>query len=246
MLGAQIDALDWAQVIDTLLRWSERRESRYVCICNVHSVVTATQDVRFITIINAADLATPDGAPIAWMVAQLSGRPQSRINGPDLMWRLLGEMAARGQSVWLFGSTPATLAALHSSIERAYPSMRVAGAYSPALGVSPEVVDAAVVDAINNSGAGVVFVALGCPKQERWMATHRGRVSAVMIGVGAAFDFHAGTIRRAPPWMRNSGLEWLHRLVSEPRRLWKRYLISNTIFVYRAAIQLFRYYVSRH
>lgn len=139
--------------------------------------------------------------------------------------------------VYFYGSTEATLALLKRRLREAFPALRMRMESPPFRALTAEE-DSATVDRINSSGAGLVFVGLGCPKQERWMAEHRGRIHAVMIGVGAAFDFHAGTVRRAPAWMRDNGFEWLHRLLSEPRRLWKRYLVTNTLFIIGAARQL--------
>ena len=183
-------------------------------------------------------MATPDGAPVAWMLRRLGFAGQARINGPDLMWKYCAEAALRGDAIYLYGGTQATLDTLVARLTGAFPGLRIAGAESPPFRTLTSDEDAAAVARINRSGAGVVFVSLGCPKQELWMAAHRGRVQAVMIGVGAAFDYHAGTISRAPVWMQHAGLEWLHRLASEPRRLWRRYLVTNTLFVIGAARQL--------
>jgi N-acetylglucosaminyldiphosphoundecaprenol N-acetyl-beta-D-mannosaminyltransferase len=240
VLGAPIDALDWDEAVGRIRDWAARRESRVVCICNAHSVVTARREADFERIVREADMATPDGAPVAWMMRRLGVARQERINGPDLMWRYLADVQAREQSVYFYGSTPQTLEALSQVVHAAFPTLRIAGAVSPPFRALTREEDDAIVRAINDSGAGTVWVSLGCPKQERWMAEHRGRVNAVMIGVGAAFDYHAGTIRRAPLWMQRSGLEWLHRFASEPRRLWRRYLETNTLFVWYAIGQLLR------
>lgn len=238
VLGAQIDAVSWIDALTRLHAWAAGHESRYVCICNVHSVVTASRDASFGRVVNEADMATPDGAPVAWMLRKLGFSEQARINGPDLMWRYCARAAESGQSVYLYGGAPETLELLQQRLLAEFPGLQIAGAYSPPFRPLTEAEDAAVVEQINASGAGVVWVSLGCPKQELWMAAHRGRIQAVMVGVGAAFDYHAGTIARAPLWMQNAGLEWLHRLASEPRRLWRRYLVTNTLFVCGAFRQL--------
>lgn len=237
VMGVQIDALDCEATINRLLTWARAKESRYVAICNVHVVVTASRDTDFQWVINKADMATPDGAPVAWMLRRMGFAGQARISGPDLMWALCAHCAADGMPVYFYGSTGATLAQLEERLRAAFPALRFTAESPPFRALSVDE-DAAAVDRINASGAGIVFVGLGCPKQERWMAVHRDRIKAVMIGVGAAFDFHAGTLRRAPSWMRDNGLEWLHRLASEPRRLWRRYLVTNTLFVLGAARQL--------
>jgi len=238
VLLAPIDVLTWEHALARISSWAAQRESRYVCICNAHSVVTAGQDAAFGRVVQEADMATPDGAPVAWMLRKLGYAHQQRINGPDLMWKYCEQAAQRGESIYLYGGMSETLEILQRRLADVFPGLRVAGAYAPPFRVATNEEDAADVARINASGATTVWVSLGCPKQEKWMAAHRGRVKAVMIGVGAAFDYHAGTIKRAPGWMQNAGLEWLHRLCSEPRRLWRRYLVTNTLFVIGALKQL--------
>jgi N-acetylglucosaminyldiphosphoundecaprenol N-acetyl-beta-D-mannosaminyltransferase len=238
VLGSPIDVLDWGAALNTISGWAARRESRYVCICNAHSVVTATQEPAFRDILAQADMATPDGAPVAWVMRRTGHPGQQRINGPDLMDKFCERAAADGTPIFLLGSTPETLATLQRKLLAALPKLVIAGTLSPPFRELSPAEDDALVAAVNGTRPGVVFVSLGCPKQERWMAAHRGRIQAVMIGVGAAFDFHAGTVARAPGWMRRHGLEWLHRLVSEPRRMWRRYLVTNSAFIIGAARQL--------
>lgn len=245
VLGAPIDVLTWRDALDRISDWARRRESRVVCICNVHSVVTARTDPDFGRVISEADMSTPDGYPVAWMLRRLGHAGQARINGPDLMWKYCAEASERGESIYLYGGAEATLDVLVPRLTSAFPGLRIAGIDSPPFRPLSDAEDEAAVERINASGAGVVFVSLGCPKQEKWMAAHRGRVRAVMIGVGAAFDYHAGTITRAPQWMQNAGLEWLHRLFSEPRRLWRRYLVTNTLFILAASAQLLRRLATR-
>ena len=238
VLRALIDTVSWDTALTRIHGWAANRESRYVCICNAHSVVTAGQDAAFGTAVAQADMATPDGAPVAWVMRKLGFTSQQRINGPDLMWKYCAQAAQRNESIYLYGGAPETLVILQAKLAQAFPGLMVAGAYSPPFRAITAEEDAQAVAHINASGAGTVWVSLGCPKQELWMAAHRGRINAVMVGVGAAFDYHAGTIQRAPLWMQNAGLEWLHRLASEPRRLWKRYLVTNTLFVLGAIRQL--------
>ena len=237
VLGSKIDVTSWVGALDRLLGWAHGHESRYVTICNVHVVVSASRDAAYRTIINGSDMATPDGAPVAWMLRRQGFSNQSRISGPDVMWALCKRAAQENLPIYCYGSTDATLGLLEARLRVAFPGLQITMESPPFRALTVEE-DAAAVARINASGAGIVFVGLGCPKQERWMAEHRGRVNAVMIGVGAAFDFHAGTVQRAPAWMRDNGLEWLHRLASEPGRLWKRYLVTNTLFILGAARQL--------
>ncbi|SFU45903.1 WecB/TagA/CpsF family glycosyltransferase [Nitrosospira multiformis] len=239
VLHTPIDVLTWVTVIGRIQHWAALRQSRYVCVCNVHSVVTARQDIFFQKALYAADMATADGAPIAWMLRRRGFPQQQRINGPDLMWLYCEQAAKCGEAIYLYGGSPETLNALQERLIKAFPGLKIAGAVSPPFRPLTDEEDQAEVVRINNSGARTVWVSLGCPKQEKWMASHKGRVNAVMIGVGAAFDYHAETITRAPLWMQKAGLEWLFRLIQEPRRLWKRYLITNTLFIWFTLHQLF-------
>lgn len=238
VLGAPIDVLDAGTAVARISAWAQRRESRVVCICNVHSVVTASHDSSFMQVIAQADMATPDGAPVAWMLRRQGAVAQPRVSGPDLMLDYCAHAAATSESIFLFGSTGETLARLQAALLQRWPALKIAGTLSPPFRALSAEEDAAIVATLNASGAGTVWVSLGCPKQERWMHAHRGQVHAVMLGVGAAFDFHAGTVTRAPMWMREHGLEWLHRLASEPRRLGRRYIVTNVAFLLGAARQL--------
>lgn len=238
VLGSHIDALSWEDTLARIVSWASHHQSRYVTLCNVHSVVTASDDPAFHRVIEKADLALPDGAPVAWALRREGFRSQERLNGPDLMWRYLATAERIGQAVYFYGSTDETLGKLLARIREAFPKLRVAGMDSPPFRELTEAEDNAYVDKINQSGAHVVFVGLGCPKQETWMAEHRGRIHAVMLGVGAAFDYHSGSLRRAPQWMQKMGLEWFYRLCSEPRRLFKRYAITNAAFVWHTLKQM--------
>lgn len=240
VLGVPVDALSPADAAAQLVRWGGQRTPRMVTLANVHSVVEAGRDTRHAQALAAADLTLPDGAPVAWMQRRLGARGQRRVAGPDLMADTLARAEAGGVPVFLYGSRPETLDRLQQALRRRWPQLLLAGAVSPPFGPQGADEAQADIDAINRSGAGIVWVGLGCPRQERWMADHRHQVQAVMVGVGAAFDFLAGTTARAPRWMQATGLEWLHRLLSEPRRLAGRYLATNTRFVLGAAAQLLR------
>lgn len=237
VIGVQVDLLDWDTAIGRIAAWGRARESRYVCFCNVHSAVTAAFDSRFHQIIAGSDMCTSDGAPVTWMLRQLGAPEQKRLNGPDLMLRYFAAEAPKGGKVYFYGGTPDTLKLLRDRVVAEYPGMQVVGMHSPPFRSASGAEDDDDVARINASGAHVVFVGLGCPKQEAWMAAHRGRVNAVMMGVGAAFDFHAGVQPRAPRWMQQNGLEWVHRLVHDPRRLWRRYLFTNIPFLFMAGAQ---------
>ncbi len=238
VLGAPIDVLGWDDALARVAVWANQRESRVVCFCNAHAVVTYGRNAEFAQAIDSADLAAPDGAPVAWMLRLLGHAEQPRISGPDLMLACLAQAEINEHSVFLLGSSKPTLITLRKRLRARYPKLNMVGALSPPFRPLMPEEDARIVQHIQRSGAQIVFVALGCPKQEQWMAAHRGQIASVMLGVGAAFDFHAGAMRRAPRWMRRLGLEWLHRLAREPKRLTWRYLDTNTVFVLRALAQL--------
>jgi len=231
VLGTPIDVIDMAQAVQRIASWAADAQSRVVCLCNVHSVVTAQRDPAFGDVLAQADLAAPDGAPVAWMLRRQGASTQHRVSGPDLMLDYCEHAAQSGEAIYLYGGQPDTLAALQTRLLQRWPTLRIAGAHAPPFREANAEEDAADTARINASGARTVWVGLGCPKQEAWMQAHRGRVQAVMLGVGAAFDFHAGVLPRAPRWMREHGLEWLHRLASEPRRLGRRYLVTNSLFI---------------
>jgi N-acetylglucosaminyldiphosphoundecaprenol N-acetyl-beta-D-mannosaminyltransferase len=241
VIGTNIDVLHCDEALNRIRDWAVKRESHYVCLCNVHSVVTASQDPAFAAALDQADMVAPDGAPVAWMLRKSGYANQSRITGPDLMWAYCEQASAREELIYLYGSAPETLALLQAKLAQYFPGLKVVGAYSPPYRQLTSDERAEVVKNINASGAGTVWVSLGCPKQELWMAEHKGQIKGVMLGVGAAFDFIAGTTRRAPYWMQYRGLEWLYRLASEPRRLWKRYLVTNTLFIFGATRQIVRH-----
>jgi N-acetylglucosaminyldiphosphoundecaprenol N-acetyl-beta-D-mannosaminyltransferase len=237
ILGSAIHAVSWDDALARIRAWAGNRESRYVCVCNVHSVVTAKHDAFLRDSINQADLAVPDGMPLVWWLRSRGFPAQERIYGPDILWRYCAQAERDGQAVYFYGSLPDTLERLVSNVKQSFPRLTVAGADAPPFRESTTAEAEEDVRRINASGAQVVFVGLGCPKQEKWMARHRGKIHAVMIGVGAAFDYHAGTLKRPPRWMQHAGLEWFYRLLQEPRRLWRRYAATNSLFVLYAVAE---------
>jgi N-acetylglucosaminyldiphosphoundecaprenol N-acetyl-beta-D-mannosaminyltransferase len=231
VLGTRIDAVSEEECVETMIAWAKRGESRYVCACNVHSVVSARNDPSFAFVLARADLCVPDGAPVAWSLRRSGLRRQQRVAGPDVMWRSLQRATEEKLPVFFYGATQGTLAALVGRLRRDLPDLCIAGTFAPPFRRLTAEEDGLIVETIRRSGARLVFVALGCPKQEAWMLSHRDVLPGVALGAGAAFDFLAGTQERAPLWMRSAGLEWLHRLWQEPRRLWRRYLVTNTLFL---------------
>jgi N-acetylglucosaminyldiphosphoundecaprenol N-acetyl-beta-D-mannosaminyltransferase len=194
----------------------------------------------FRSLINKADLVTPDGMPIVFMLRILGLNGQKRVYGPTLMKNICEASVQRGIPVGFYGGTPETLRGLVHNLTGQIPNLKISYAYSPPFHPLTIEEDEALVKEINFSGTQILFVGLGCPKQERWMFAHRNRVKPVMIGVGAGFDFFAGTKKQAPKWMMRIGLEWLFRLFMEPKRLWRRYLYNNPRFLCLAAMQLLK------
>jgi N-acetylglucosaminyldiphosphoundecaprenol N-acetyl-beta-D-mannosaminyltransferase len=240
VLDANVDAITWDSAVRRIMHWATQSESRYVCFCNVHVASTARCDESFRSVVNGADMVAPDGAPVAWMLRRLGHAWQGRIDGPGMMWSLCAAAAEQGVPVFFVGSTPEVLEALTKRLLMFFPTIRIGGYCSPPFTPLVAGVAGDIVAQVHASRARIVFVGLGCPKQERWMAMHRGALHAVMLGVGAAFDFHAGRVKRAPLWMQGCGLEWVYRLVSEPQRLARRYLVTNSIFLAGAVVQLIK------
>jgi len=236
-LGMNIHAVDYPRASAQTIQWAAAGESRVVCAANVHMVMEGWDDPAFRSEINHADMVTPDGMPLVWSLRHLGAPDQPRVYGPELMLHICRQAMEAGVSVGLFGATPETLTALKGRLVQMFPDLDIPYAGSPPFRELSDEEQTAVRGAIDASGAKILFVALGCPKQEKWMAAHRGRINAVMIGVGAAFDFHTGRVRQAPGWMQRAGLEWLFRLSMEPARLWRRYLYHNPRFVILLGLQ---------
>jgi N-acetylglucosaminyldiphosphoundecaprenol N-acetyl-beta-D-mannosaminyltransferase len=216
-----------------------------VCVANVHMVMEAHRDPSFANVLQRADLVTPDGMPLVWMMRRLGKPEQDRMAGLDILMALCETAEADGTSIYLLGSTDEVLTEIISRMRQSYPRLHIAGFESPPFRPLSQEEDDAIVDRINSSSAGFVFVALGCPKQERWMSDRQGRVQAVMIGLGGAFPVYAGVHKRAPRWIREAGWEWAYRLIQEPRRLWRRYWETNLPFISLAFRQLASNYIRR-
>lgn len=231
VLGTALSCTSYADACDRILAWAKGRTSCYIVAANVHVVMTAYWQHTYQRVVNGAALVTPDGMPLVLALRLLGYRQQTRVYGPDLMLAWC-ERAVREQlPIYLYGSTPTTLATLQHNLEQEFPGLVIAGSHAPPFRPLTEAEEAADRQRIHASGAPVVFVGLGCPKQEEWMARQQGKLQAVMVGVGAAFSFHSGEVSQAPRWMMRLSLEWLYRLAMEPRRLWRRYLLNNPAFV---------------
>jgi N-acetylglucosaminyldiphosphoundecaprenol N-acetyl-beta-D-mannosaminyltransferase len=237
ILGVGITPINLLQAVTTLERWCEEGRREYVCCVSVHGLVTAQRDPTIRSAINNSGLATEDGMPLVWWCRGAGYNGVSRVCGSELLDAMCS--LDRGHRHYFYGASPEVIEQLASRLTRRFPQLVIAGYRSPPFRALTEEEDAADVDAINEARPDFVWVGLGMPKQEKWMASHVGKIKATaLIGIGAAFDFHAGIKPRAPQWMQRSGLEWLFRLVTEPRRLARRYLVDNTIFIFRSAHQL--------
>lgn len=231
-ISLDISLLTFRQGLEEVLAAAQAGESAYACFANAHMTLEAQDSAPFAAQVNAARWVFADGKPVAWLASRRSGQVQERIAGMDFMPALLQAGAPLGLRVALYGSTPEVLARIAQKVETDYPGIQLVASISPPFRpLTPQEVEADR-QALRASGAQVVMVALGCPKQERWMAENTAHIPAVLLGLGGAFPVFAGTQARAPQWMQAAGLEWLHRLVKEPRRLWKRYLVGNARFLW--------------
>jgi exopolysaccharide biosynthesis WecB/TagA/CpsF family protein len=252
LFGVQVSAVQSDEACDAIVAAACQRQSAVVSAFSVHALIEAATRPTLATKVNCFALITPDGQPVRWALNWLHGtRLERNVRGSELMWLLCQRATTEGVSIYLYGSSPETLAALQANLTKSFPELRIAGAESPPFRPLTREEDAAMIDRVNASGAGLMFLGLGCPKQDYFAADHVDRINAVQLCVGAAFDFHAGTKSSAPLWMQRNGLEWFYRLAQEPRRLWKRYLVTNSIFVLklttammllrlRVLVQLFR------
>jgi N-acetylglucosaminyldiphosphoundecaprenol N-acetyl-beta-D-mannosaminyltransferase len=241
VLGVRCSATNVDAASREVLNMIRRGGGGYVSTCNVHVVVTANRDPEYRTVLDAAALRVPDGWPVAWMQRRQGAKTARRVPGPDLMEHLLNVGRSQGLSHYLLGSTQPVLDELRLQIAARHPDVEIAGAYSPPFGHLGNAPDAGLVDLIRLSQPSIVWVGLGAPKQDFWMRMYAEALApAVLVGVGAAFDFLSGARPRAPQWMRSCGLEWAHRLASEPKRLTGRYVCTNTAFLVRAGSQLLR------
>ena len=232
IMGVRIAVTDMETTVRRIEEHLDDWRCEYICVANVHTTVTAHDDPSYRAVQNGAVMALPDGGPLSQYSRRKGFAQAARVTGPDLMKEMLRESAQKHYRHYFYGSTQETLDILREKITRNYPGAVIAGMASPPFRPLTEEEDAAAVAAINEARPDFVWVGLGAPKQERWMAAHQGRVHALMLGVGAAFDYEAGNIRRAPRWMQRCNLEWLYRLLQDPKRLFKRYFVTNTKFLW--------------
>lgn len=237
VLGVGVSLVNMDRALGQIAEWIRAGERTYVCVTSVHGVMESQRSDDLRRVLNGAGMVTPDGMPLVWL-----GRAQddrvTRVYGPDLMLAELERSVVAGHRHFFYGGGPGIAAKLAAAMQTRFPGLKVAGTMEPPFAPVEQLATQATADTINSAEPDIVWVGISTPKQERWMARMRPLLKAsVLIGVGAAFDFHAGTVRQAPKWMQRSGLEWLFRLVTEPRRLWRRYLVNNPWFVLALAMQ---------
>jgi N-acetylglucosaminyldiphosphoundecaprenol N-acetyl-beta-D-mannosaminyltransferase len=238
ILGMRVDKTSYSHATELICNWATMGSSRYVCIATVNNVMESFDSRDFRRVMNESDLVTPDGMPLVWGLKLLGKNDATRVYGPDLTPEILCQAERRGIPVGFYGGSGSTLARLRQVVSDRFPMLEVVYSYSPPFRPLSAEEDQEVVEAINSSGAKILFIGLNTPKQDFWMASHRNRVGSVMVGVGAAFDFLAGSKPQAPRWMMRIGLEWLFRLITEPKRLWRRYLKHNPRFIALFGMQL--------
>jgi N-acetylglucosaminyldiphosphoundecaprenol N-acetyl-beta-D-mannosaminyltransferase len=239
ILGMRVDATSYEDATQRILEWSQARESHYVCVANVHMNMEVYDNPAFADVVNSADLVTPDGMPLVWALTALGVKDACRVYGPTLTLHVCEAAAHAEIPIGLYGGTPESLHRFVRFLYRRFPHIQIACQITPPFrSLMPEE-DERYTQEIINSGAKILFVGIGCPRQELWMGAHKNRIPGVMLGVGAAFDFHSGRIKQAPNWMQQVGMEWIFRLFMEPQRLWKRYLKHNPRFVVFFLMQWF-------
>ena len=242
IIGLPVTALPFDGYIENIIHWAYLRLSKVVCVANVHMLTEARADARLTTVLHQADLVTPDGMPLVWMLKLLRKQPQDRAAGMDLLISICREASKSRIPVFFVGSEQPVLDRMRCRLNREFPGLIIGGMESLPFGELPLPPDEErpVIEKIKATRSGVVFVSLGCPKQEKWMADHRDEIPAVMVGIGGVFPIYAGILSHAPRFMREAGLEWMYRLIQEPGRLWMRYARTIPPFVWMAAEQILR------
>ena len=230
IMGVNIAAINMEWLLDFTEKNIKELSGDYLCVSNVHTTVTSYDDPDYCAVQNGGIMAIPDGGPLSTVGRKRGFQNMERTTGPSYMGEILKLSAEKGYRHYFYGSTEETLEKLYQKLTASYPSIQIAGMYSPPFRPTTPEEDAAVVKRINETKPDFVWVGLGAPKQEKWMAAHQGVVEGFMVGVGAGFDYFAGNIERAPEWMQKCNLEWFYRLMQDPKRLFKRYLVTNTKF----------------
>jgi N-acetylglucosaminyldiphosphoundecaprenol N-acetyl-beta-D-mannosaminyltransferase len=240
VLGVRVSAVQIPDVVGLMEQWIERRETgRYVTVTGMHGVSEAQENVEFKRILNRADLVVPDGMPLVWLGRYRGYLLKRRVYGPELMMTFCETTSHKGYRHFLYGGAKGVPEQLADVLSAKYPQIKIVGTYSPPFRFLNPAEEAMLVERVKSASPDVLWVGLSTPKQERWMDQFKDKLQVpVMVGVGAAFDFHTGRVQQAPAWMRENGLEWLFRLIREPRRLWRRYLVRGSDFVYNVGLEL--------
>lgn len=238
ILGMKVNATSFKEVVNKVIEWSKNAQSKYICVATVHMIMESYDSKEFQKIVNSADFVTPDGMPLVWVLRILGSKNQERVYGPKLTPLLCEEAAKAGIPVGFYGSSPECLKDLTINLQKRFPDLKINYSFPPPFRSLTNEENEKIIKDINNSGVKILFIGLGCPKQEKWMAEHKGKINAVMVGVGAAFDFISGNKKQAPEWMQNIGMEWFFRLITEPKRLFWRYFYNNPRFIFLTILQL--------
>ena len=238
VIDSPVTALPFEQQIKLMMSWAKCRVSKFVCVANVHMLVEAYRHPDLGSVLKSADMVTPDGMPLVWMMKSLGVTTQDRVAGLDILAALCQAASVQGVSIFFVGSTPEILSRMRARLKREFPDLPIAGMEPLPFRPLTPAEDQALIEKVHNSGAGLVMVSLGCPKQERWMAQHKDKIQAVMLGLGGAFPVYAGIQKRAPRIVRDLGFEWMYRLIQEPQRLWRRYSDTIPPFIWLALKQL--------
>ena len=238
VVSLDVDQVTHDSAVERVVRLAKSGRGSYVCFGTVHMVMESHDSPEFAARVNAADMIVPDGMPMIWMQRLQKAVHPERVRANDLMMLLMAAAEQEELKVGFYGGRPEVIDAILDRARREHPRLEIAYAYSPPFRPLTPEEDADIIRQINDSGTQILFMGLGCPKQENWMAGHRDRLNCVMLGVGASFDFYAGNVKESPAWLGRLGLEWLHRLTQEPKRLWRRYLILNPRFIWQAGRQL--------
>lgn len=233
ILGVRVSAITYADALREIGRWIIEKKQRYVCVAATHLVMECQKDTNLLEGVNGAGLVTPDGMPLVWLLRLYGHKQASRVYGPTLMIKLCSLAAQRGWGVYLLGGANGQSQEVVRVLLRQFPNLRIVGHYDTPVRPIRLLENQKIVAKINHTSPELVLVGLGCPQQELWMIENRKKLDApVLIGVGAAFDFLSGRVRQAPEWMQHVGLEWLYRLIREPKRLWYRYTVINATFIW--------------
>ncbi len=237
IMGVDISAVNMWWLLEFTRENIRELSGDYMCVANVYTTVIASENESYRAAENGGVMAIPDGGPLSSLGRKRGFEQMFRTTGPEYMEEIFKLSAEMGWRHYFYGSTQATLEHLSQNLQKDYPGIQIAGMYSPPFRQMTQEEDAEAVKRINEANADFVWVGLGAPKQEYWMAAHKGRIRGFMVGVGAGFDYHAGNLKRAPRWMQDHSLEWLYRLAQEPKRLFVRYLVTNTKFIWNAVIR---------